>query len=104
MKMPQDYGVKKRLCEGIIIGVKVHYYATGTDTAETDWEVFFAEGKPQRWRAGTVKGLVRFAPDWVRLFEVLPQVRTEVEEWQKFEKKEKRDLAEFERLKKKFAE
>ena len=104
MRLPENYGVKKWLCENTIIGVKVHYYQTGTDTSETDWEVFPSEGKSQRWRAGTVRGYVQFEPDWVRLFKVLPSVRKEVEEWQAFEKKEKRDLAEYKRLKAKFAE
>jgi hypothetical protein len=102
MKEPQYYEFKKWLCNNTIVGLKVHYYQTGTDTSDTDWELIPQTGKSKRVKAHTVRPLVTLRPDWVRVLQINAEVRREVEEYEKFAKKEARDLSEYRRLKAKF--
>lgn len=93
--------------------LRVAYRQTGTDTADT-WIVFTVtdfgkkgasiEARPgdfgrDRWGSEDVALIIdhAFCLDWTE------GGRKLLEEWQAFVKKEARDLAEFERLKKKFA-
>jgi len=104
MKKPQDFELKEWLCDHKTKGLVVHYYQTGTDTADTDWELIPREGKSKRVKDHKVKDLVTLRPDWVRVMTVTDRVRREVEEYREFAKREAADLAEYERLKKKFDE
>jgi hypothetical protein len=102
MEKPQDYELKKWLCEHLIRGLIVHYYQTGIDKSDTDWELIPLEGKSKRVKADKVESLVTLRPDWVKVMTVTDRVKREVEEYREFAKREAADLAEFERLKKKF--
>lgn len=102
MIKPIDYELKKWLCDNIIIGCKVHYYQTGTDTSDTDWEIFTKEGGAKRLKRDMIMHLIRFSPDWIRLFAVEDCILREVEAYRNFAKREAKDLAEYNRLKKKF--
>ena len=102
MKKPGQYELKKFLMRGIS-GLKLHYYQTGTDTSDTDWEMWDVNGKKKRVRAATVEKLVDIRPDWIRLLRLKDNLAKEVEEWDAFEKANKAELAEFERLKEKFS-
>jgi cytochrome c biogenesis protein ResB len=104
LKQPQHFEFKKWLCNNIIIGLKIHYFQTGTDTSATEWELIPADGKSKRVTPSTVESLVTLRPDWVRVLQVKDSVRSEVAEHEKFAKKEANDLSEFDRLKAKFAE
>lgn len=103
MKKPERYELKKWIYGRIVCGLKLHYYQTGTDTAETDWEMTDTNGKKKRVKADSVKGLVDLRPDWVAVLRLQDRYIREVEEWDNFAKKEAKDLAEFERLKNKFS-
>jgi len=102
IKKPAQYELKKWLCENWVVGLRLHYYATGTDTSDTDWELTPSEGKPKRVKAHAVCGLVDIRPDWVRVLQVKDSVQREIKEYDAFAKKEARDLSEYERLKRKF--
>lgn len=103
MNQPTNYKIKKWLYENTITGCKIHCSKSGLDNTETDWELFPSLGKSLRCRSHLVQDLVEFSPDWVRLFKVKDNVRCEVENWQKFEKEEEKDLNEFKRLREKFS-
>ena len=102
MKAPNQYDLKKWLCDNTIIGLRLHYYQTGTDTAETDWELMPETGKAKRVVSSSVCGLVDIRPDWIRVMRVRAEVKKEVDEYKTFAKKESRDLREYKRLKEKF--
>lgn len=102
MKEPTDWELKKWLCDNTVVGLRIHYFQTGTDTSETDWELTPATGKSKRVRSDRVSPLVEVRPDWVRVLSPLRSVVREVEEYTIFAKKEARDLAEFKRLSAKF--
>jgi hypothetical protein len=102
MKKPASFTLKEWLCDNSIRGLIIHYYQTGTDTSDTDWELIPSEGKPKRVKADKVKDLVTVRPDWARVMTVTTQVVKEVQEYREFCKREAVDLAEYERLKKKF--
>ena len=102
MKEPEDIELKQWLCDKAIKGLIVHHYQTGTDTSDTDWELIPYEGKPKRVVADKVKRLVSVDPDWAHVMRVHDRVRSEVDEWNAFVKKEAADLAAYKRLKQKF--
>lgn len=102
MKEPHHYELKKWLCKNTIVGLKVHHYSTGIDTSDTDWELIPQTGNPLRVKEIVVRPLVTLRPDWVRVLQINAEVRREVEEYEKFAKKEARDLSEYRRLKAKF--
>ena len=102
MKKPKNYKLKKWLCENSIVGLKLYYYQTGTDTTRTDWELEAQSGEKERVVAETIKPLVNVLPDWVRVLNVKDSVKEEVKAWDDFADKESVDLAEYERLKAKF--
>ena len=102
MKKPTQYDLKKWLCENTIVGLRLYYYQTGTESSTTDWALIPIKGKPKRTKAERVRDLVDLTPDWVRVLQVKDSVLEEVEEYKKFAKKEAKDLATYERLKKKF--
>lgn len=104
MKKPEQYDLKKWLWYNTIVGLKLYYYQTGTDTASTDWELTPKEGKKKRVKAHDVKGLVNISPDWIRVLQLDPRHVKEMEEYDAFAKKEAKDLAQYEKLKKKFEE
>lgn len=104
MKKPQDFELKEWLCSNAIKGLIIHRYQTGTDTADSDWELIPCEGKSKRVKACKVRDLVTMRPDCVRVMAVTDKVRREVQDYQEFAKREAADLAEYERLKKKFGE
>ena len=82
--------------------MRLHFYPTGEDTSDTDWELIPQNGKSKRLKATTIKPLVVLKPDWVRVLQVNDGIKSEVTEYIAFAKKEAKDLAEYERLKKKF--
>lgn len=102
MKKPENYKLKKWLCENIIVGLHIHYYQTGTESADTDWELITGEGKSKRINANLIKHLVNVKPDWASVLRVNNEIIKEVNEYKIFAKKEAKDLVEYERLKKKF--
>lgn len=104
MKKPIQYDLKKWLCEYTIVGLRLYYNQTGTETAETDWELMPSVGEPKRILAQIVQDLVVLSPDWVRVLRVKDIVRREIADYEKFAKKEARDLTIYERLKKKFGD
>lgn len=104
MKKPANYEFKKWLCDNTIVGLRLHYYPVGVDTADTDWELTTSSGTTKRVNQNTVQGLVRLDPDWVRVLRATDKVKREVDEYTAFAKKEAKDLATYERLRKKFEE
>ena len=104
MKKPKQYDLKKWLCENLIVGLKVRYYQTGTDTSDTDWELMPAIGKAKRVKARSVEELVDVKPNWSSVLQLKECYRVEVGEWDNFRIKESKDFAEYERLKRKFSE
>lgn len=103
MRKPQHFEFKQWLCQNTIVGLRVHYVQTGTDTATTEWTLTPDDGKPKRVAASTVEILVEVRPDWVRVLQVKKAVRDEVKAWEEFAAKEAADLTEYERLKAKFS-
>jgi len=102
MNKPEFYELKKWLRDNTICGLKVHYYQTGDDTADTDWELIPDTGKSRKVKADIISRYVEVRPDWVSVLRPLSAVIQQVNEYEAFAKKESRDLAEYERLKKKF--
>lgn len=102
MKKPDGYEIKKWLCSNVICGLKLYYYQTGSDTSATDWELESISGEKKRFRDYLVCRYIQFKPDWVSAFEVSKSVIDEVKAWDEYEAKESDELAEYERLKKKF--
>lgn len=103
VKKPENYELKKWLCENTIVGLELYNYQTGTDTAATDWELIPQDGKKKRVKSHSVEGLVTVRPDWIRVLSVTDIVAREVDEYKVFAKKEAKDLREYERLQKKFS-
>ena len=103
MKKPNNYELKKWIHENIISGLRLYYYQFGVDTSDTDWELTPDQGKPKRVKAHTVESLVDLKPDWIRVLRLKPQYEKEIKDWDAFAKKEKRDLAEYKRLQRKFS-
>ena len=102
MKQPEHYELKQWLASNTITGLRLYYYQTGTDTADTDWELTTKEGETLRVLASTVEPLVRVSPNWVRVLYIDGVYAREVEKYQDFAKREAKDLKEFARLKEKF--
>lgn len=101
MKKPEHYELKKWLCKRSIIGIIVHYYQTGTDTSDTDWEIKTPSGS-KRIQKDIAQKILIYEPDWIRLMKVRPDIEAEVEAYEAFAKKEAKELAEYNRLKAKF--
>ena len=102
MKKPEDFELKEWLCRGIV-SLRIHYYPTGTDTSDTDWEMEDSNGDKKRVKGRSVVDLVDVRPDWAYVLRAKVHVRSEVEEWEKFAKKEAKDLREYKRLQDKFS-
>lgn len=102
MKRPQHFEFKQWLCRNTIVGLRIHYIQTGTDTARTEWELIPMAGTSKKVSPEVVAPLVELKPDWVRVLQVKQHVLIEFKEYEEFTKKEAADLAEYERLKKKF--
>ena len=102
MKKPSNLEMKRWVCGNTIVGLRVWYYQVGVDTADTDWELVASGGGKKRVKRHLVENLVDVKPDYVRVLRVKKEVVDEVAEWDKYAEKEKSDLAEYERLKKKF--
>jgi hypothetical protein len=102
MKKPDNYELKKWLCDNTICGLKVHYYQTGSDTSDTDWELESTTGEKKRVRSHPIDKMVDVRPDWVSVLHVHDSVRREVKAWDEYAEKEVDELAEYERLKRKF--
>lgn len=102
MNCPDRYELKKWLCKNGIKGLILHYYQTGTETSQTDWELIPLEGKSRRVPAESVRGLVELRPDWVRILSPHSKVIKEIEEYDKFAKANAAELATYKRLKAKF--
>lgn len=86
---------------GYIKGIIVDYVQTGTDTAETKVEIIGANGKIKGWWRDYQEYLTVFV-GYNSVAKVHTHYYREVEEWEKFVKKNQRDLSEYKRLKKKF--
>jgi hypothetical protein len=104
MKKPENFELKKWLCENTIIGLTMSQSMTSEDTWDTYWLLKAGNGAIKRIKDTTIEQLVIVKPDWVAVMRVRPAVLKEVEEWKKFAAKESFDLKEFERLKIKFGE
>ncbi len=102
MKKPKNYDLKKDLCQDAIVGLKVYYYQTGTDTADTDLEVEFWNGKKIRDKASKIRPLIQFDISWGSIASVNHQTKKEVRGWKEYAAKESDEIKEYERLKKKF--
>lgn len=102
MKKPTQYDLKNWIYEKGVSGVIVHYYQTGTDTADTDWELISLQGEKKRIKKSSVIGLLQFCPDWTRLMTLRKEFETEVIEYKNFITKEAKEFEEYKRLKNKF--
>ena len=78
MDKPKQYDLKAWLSNNTIVGLKIYYYQTGTDTADTDWEMESDSGKKKRVKASSVCGLVDYRNDWCAVFRLEPKYRDEV--------------------------
>lgn len=102
MICPNQYELKKWLCKNTVTGLVLHYYQTGTESSQTDWELIPLEGKPKRVPAESICGLVELRPDWIRVMHPHDRVIKEVEEYERFTKANAAELATYKRLKAKF--
>lgn len=102
MNKPKHYELKKWLCENTVKGLVIHRRIVNNDESETYWELIPTEGKSKKVKDNPVSSMVQLRPDWVRVLSVLGSIKREVDEYKQFSKFEAKDLAEYERLKKKF--
>lgn len=103
MKEPEYYELKKWLDDRHICTLTLDYYPTGVDTAETDWVLTSTDGQSRRIGSNVANALLEVRTDHISVVRLKGKYVKEVEEWAKYVKKEARDLAEYERLKKKFS-
>lgn len=101
MKKPSQYNLKKWLYNNPIKGIEVEYRQTGIDTADTWWKVKTRD-KAKTLKADTVEDLIVIEPTHAYLAFLDEPYGDEVEAYDKFCEENEKDLAEFERLKKKF--
>ena len=101
MKKPVDYELKKWINERYVSGLRLYYYQTDTESSDTDWELTDTEGKTKRIKSHRVFQLVEIRPDWIRLLRLRDEFQKEIETYDKFCNDNKKDLATYERLKKK---
>jgi len=86
---------------GRIHGVNIRQKQTGTDTADTFCTITGADGKVEGlW--STYSEYITVSPFFDGIAEVSPKAVKEYNEWIKFERENKKDLAEYKRLKEKF--
>lgn len=102
MLRPDEYELKKWLCNNIVIGLRIEYREVTSDTTVTDWVLTTVYGVAKRVSSRAIRPLVTVHPDLVSVLHVLPTVRHEVEEYDKFVRKEQSDFATYKRLKAKF--
>lgn len=84
-----------------LTGLAVDYVQTGTDTADTEVTITGSKGS-KRLRWTTLQPLIDVRVGYNSVAELKSHLAKQVVEWREFAKKEAKDLAEFERLKKKF--
>jgi len=86
----------------IAVGLRVEYRQTGSDTAETFWVVEDWNKKTYEFVGGIPDRYIDMKPDYRSVFQVKKAVLDKVRARKAFEKSHAHDLAEYERLKKKF--
>lgn len=86
----------------IAVALHVDYRQTGTDTADTFWVVSNWNNKKFEFQGGIPMKYLDFSPDYRSVFQVRKEVIDKVKVWKAFEKSHEHELAEYERLKKKF--
>lgn len=90
--------ILKLVALGWIHGLHIEQQQTGTDTAETFCKITGSNGKLEgKWE--TYKEYLDVAPGHNYIAEVKRRHVNEVADWRTFEKENKKDLVEFERLK-----
>lgn len=86
---------------GWIHGLHIEQRQTGTDTAETYCKITGSDGGCEgRWTQYSKYLSVKVGHNFVA--EIKPQCVKEAEDWIDFKKKNRRELAEYKRLKEKF--
>ena len=90
------------ICSHRVIGVSIEYVQTGTDTAETYLTLTPESGNKVRWLDRTFSKVATLELDHYRLVKPKYGVREEVEAWDKYEKANAAELAEYERLRAKY--
>ena len=103
MKQPSNYELKKWLCENAIVGIIIHYPIYDCeDEVHTEVTLVSTMGIKKRTRAEAVWSFIDIKPNRAYLAHTKPEVRKEIEAWERFAADEAFDLKEFARLKEKF--
>ena len=103
MKKPKQFILKKWIWNNGIKGLIVEYHQTGTDTAETIWELIPKKGKSKKVKAWDVQEFIDAKPSHASALRLTEEARDEMKEYEEFAKKNAEELEEYERLKGKFA-
>jgi hypothetical protein len=99
---PQPPDIVIWLANQWITGHDIDSRQTGTDTSDT-WIIFRPiSGKPREARLESVEVYINFRPDYHSSLRLTERAQELVADYLRWERRNKRDLAEFNRLKKKF--
>ena len=102
MKRPQDWELKTWLYEHHVKGVVLHHVIGGIDGDYIEWELIPSVGASKRVRDYKIRTLVVLAPIASRILTPTDAVKREVATYSVYMHKEAKELAEYERLKRKF--
>lgn len=107
MKKPDNYELKRWLARGVK-GIVVHYELVTEDRAETSIELIPCHGKPRTFRGDraldNLEELAIFGVDFNSVVKLKREFLKELDAYEGFVENNKKDFAEFNRLKKKFGE
>lgn len=99
---PPDNNLLELYKIGCIIGIHVDYVQTGTDTADTKVRLIGSLGKIIDGWASDYMPYLTLQLTHNTIASIRDNFRKELEEWFAFERRNKRELREYRRLKKKF--
>ncbi len=86
-----------------INGITVHYNQTGTDTADTFVDITGWNGKKIKNHPWVIyREYLELRVDYNSIAHIKDHYMKQIQDWLTFEKRNKRDLVEYRRLKKKF--
>jgi len=86
-----------------IVSITVHYRQTGTDTADTFVDILGWKGKKIKEHPWTIyKEYLEVQMEYNSIAHIKDRYTKQILEWIAFEKRNKKDLSEYRRLKKKF--
>lgn len=100
MKKP-DSAIEQLVKIGRIHGIDLWQVQTGTDTADTKCKIRGGAGKLEGWWKD-YEQFLDVRPFWDGIAEIKREHRRAWDDWKAFEKANKAELAEYERLKAKF--